>query len=233
MLRPSLRWRRTPPGTSGGSGSAAGVVCVRVRDASAQRSDTPNHVFQDGVDQGPREGRREGRWHDNRHTLVTELAESGAGDEVIMSIAGHVSRAMLSRYSHVRHGGEAAGPRRDRRTSNCGGRESGTEAERRQQTAVARNCQWFNSRKPSSVDSQTAYKKDTPIPENSAPNAARNGLELRHHGGLPGGPRRGGRARVGRMQPGEALAAGGRARRTCAGCSDSRHGIRQCRQCRP
>ena len=30
------------------------------------------------------------------------LAESGAGDEVIMSIAGHLSRAMLSRYSHVR-----------------------------------------------------------------------------------------------------------------------------------
>jgi hypothetical protein len=27
---------------------------------------------------------------------------SGAGDEVIMSIAGQVSRAMLSRYSHVR-----------------------------------------------------------------------------------------------------------------------------------
>lgn len=24
-----------------------------------------------------------GRWHDNRHKLVTELAESGAGDEVI------------------------------------------------------------------------------------------------------------------------------------------------------
>jgi len=43
-----------------------------------------------------------GRWHDNRHTLVTELSESGAGDEVIMSIAWHVSRAMLSRYSHVR-----------------------------------------------------------------------------------------------------------------------------------
>jgi hypothetical protein len=42
------------------------------------------------------------RWHDNRHMLVTELAETGAGDEVIMSIAGHVSRAMLSRYSHVR-----------------------------------------------------------------------------------------------------------------------------------
>ena len=43
-----------------------------------------------------------GRWRDNRYTLVTELAESGTGDEVISSIAGHVSRAMLSRYSHVR-----------------------------------------------------------------------------------------------------------------------------------
>jgi hypothetical protein len=38
----------------------------------------------------------------NRHTLVTELAESGAGVEGIVSIAGQVSRAMLSRYSHVR-----------------------------------------------------------------------------------------------------------------------------------
>lgn len=45
------------------------------------------------------QGHRAG--HDNR-PLATELAESGAGDEVIMSIAGHVSRAMLSRYSHVR-----------------------------------------------------------------------------------------------------------------------------------
>jgi hypothetical protein len=27
---------------------------------------------------------------------------TGTGDEVIMSIAGHVSRAMLSHYSHVR-----------------------------------------------------------------------------------------------------------------------------------
>jgi hypothetical protein len=43
-----------------------------------------------------------GRRHDNRRTLVTELPESGAGGEVIVSIAGQVSRAMLSRYSHVR-----------------------------------------------------------------------------------------------------------------------------------
>jgi integrase len=37
-----------------------------------------------------------------RHTLVTDLAESGAGDEVIQDIAGHVSRQMLKHYSHVR-----------------------------------------------------------------------------------------------------------------------------------
>jgi integrase len=43
-----------------------------------------------------------GRWHDTRHTLVTELAESGAGDQTIMDIAGHVSRQMLARYSHIR-----------------------------------------------------------------------------------------------------------------------------------
>jgi|SRR5579862_6205678 len=43
-----------------------------------------------------------GRWHDNRHTLVTELAESGAGDQTIMDIAGHVSKAMLKHYSHIR-----------------------------------------------------------------------------------------------------------------------------------
>lgn len=30
------------------------------------------------------------------------IQAEGAGHEVIVSIAGHVSRAMLSRYSHVR-----------------------------------------------------------------------------------------------------------------------------------
>jgi integrase len=42
------------------------------------------------------------RLHDLRHTAITKLAESGAGDETIMAIAGHVSRSMLSRYAHIR-----------------------------------------------------------------------------------------------------------------------------------
>ena len=33
---------------------------------------------------------------------MTELAESGAGDQTTMDIAGHVSRQMLSRYCHIR-----------------------------------------------------------------------------------------------------------------------------------
>ena len=43
-----------------------------------------------------------GRWHDNRHTLITDLAESGAGDQTIVDIAGHVSKQMLKHYSHIR-----------------------------------------------------------------------------------------------------------------------------------
>ena len=44
----------------------------------------------------------EGRFHDTRRTLITELAESGAGDQTIKEIAGHVSNQMLARYSHIR-----------------------------------------------------------------------------------------------------------------------------------
>ena len=43
-----------------------------------------------------------GRWHDNRHTFITGLAESGeAGDETIRDMAGHVSKQMLKHYSHL------------------------------------------------------------------------------------------------------------------------------------
>jgi len=42
------------------------------------------------------------RFHDLRHHAITELAESNASDQTIMSIAGHVSQKMLAHYSHVR-----------------------------------------------------------------------------------------------------------------------------------
>jgi integrase len=42
-----------------------------------------------------------GCWHEHRHTLTTELAESGGCDKMVMAIAGHLSRRMLERFSHV------------------------------------------------------------------------------------------------------------------------------------
>jgi integrase len=44
------------------------------------------------------------RWHDLRHTFITRLAEnSSVSEQTIMSLAGHVSRSMLQRYSHIRN----------------------------------------------------------------------------------------------------------------------------------
>jgi integrase len=44
-----------------------------------------------------------GRWHDNRHTAITELAESPeTSDETIRDMVGHVSKQMLKHYSHIR-----------------------------------------------------------------------------------------------------------------------------------
>ena len=43
------------------------------------------------------------RPHDLRHHAITKLAESvDASEQTIMSIAGHVSREMLTHYSHIR-----------------------------------------------------------------------------------------------------------------------------------
>jgi integrase len=42
------------------------------------------------------------RFHDLRHGLNTELAETGASDHVIQGITGHVSPEMTRHYAHVR-----------------------------------------------------------------------------------------------------------------------------------
>ncbi len=42
------------------------------------------------------------RFHDLRHTCITKLAEGQASEQTIMAIAGHLSRAMLESYSHIR-----------------------------------------------------------------------------------------------------------------------------------
>jgi hypothetical protein len=69
--------------------------------------------------------------------LTRRLSESGAGDEAIMSIAGHVSRAMLSRYSHVRMEAKRRALDEIAARQNASGEKRNAGAERRQQAAVA------------------------------------------------------------------------------------------------
>ena len=41
------------------------------------------------------------RWHDNRHTFCSRLAEKGAGIKTIQQLAGHKTVAMSARYMHM------------------------------------------------------------------------------------------------------------------------------------
>ena len=42
------------------------------------------------------------RLHDLRHTVATRMAEAGTPEGTMLSMLGHMSRAMLERYSHIR-----------------------------------------------------------------------------------------------------------------------------------
>lgn len=42
------------------------------------------------------------RWHDLRHTVCTKMAEASVPESTMLAIMGHMSRAMLERYSHIR-----------------------------------------------------------------------------------------------------------------------------------
>jgi integrase len=43
------------------------------------------------------------RWHDLRHTFISRLAENpNVSEETLKALAGHVSKRMLERYSHIR-----------------------------------------------------------------------------------------------------------------------------------
>jgi integrase len=42
------------------------------------------------------------RFHDLRHTVATKMAEAGIAESTMLALLGHMSRAMLERYSHIR-----------------------------------------------------------------------------------------------------------------------------------
>jgi hypothetical protein len=77
-LRPACQWGKIDP------------------TKSFRKWDTASRALRD-------EARLPGlRFHDLRHTVITELAEMDVADHVLESITGHLSRKMLEHYSHVR-----------------------------------------------------------------------------------------------------------------------------------
>jgi integrase-like protein len=63
---------------------------------------TPIQRWKVGWESARRAAKVSCRFHDLRHTFISRLAESRASDSTVMALAGHVSRAMMERYSHIR-----------------------------------------------------------------------------------------------------------------------------------
>jgi len=51
-----------------------------------------------------KQAKGECRMHDLRHSLVSELAESGTPSAIIRSISGHTTAQMLDLYPHISQG---------------------------------------------------------------------------------------------------------------------------------
>jgi Phage integrase family len=62
----------------------------------------PMHRWKVGYESARKIANVSCRFHDLRHTFISRLAESQASDLTVMALAGHVSRAMMERYSHIR-----------------------------------------------------------------------------------------------------------------------------------
>ena len=62
----------------------------------------PMHRWKVGWESARKTAKVSCRFHDLRHTFISRLAESQASDSTVMALAGHVSRAMMERYSHIR-----------------------------------------------------------------------------------------------------------------------------------
>jgi integrase len=63
---------------------------------------TPMQRWKVGWESARRAAKVTCRFHDLRHTFISRLAESQASDSTVMALAGHVSRAMMEKYSHIR-----------------------------------------------------------------------------------------------------------------------------------
>jgi integrase len=77
------------------------IGCPKCRQRQHPAHTCGNHECKAEID-GLRNPLAGLRFHDLRHTCITKLAEGQASEQTIMAIAGHVSRKMLERYSHIR-----------------------------------------------------------------------------------------------------------------------------------
>src|SRR5436309_13556043 len=76
---------------------------VRLSDWTPSPNDpTPLNIIENCLADCSQKGSVEGRFHDNRHSFITDLAESGAPDDAIRDLAAHVSKDMLKHDSHIR-----------------------------------------------------------------------------------------------------------------------------------
>jgi len=77
------------------------MVCVPIRQALSERPYSTRDYSETAWKTVRKKANVTGRWHDHRHTLITQLAENGAGEETIRQIVGHVSKEVLRDYLHV------------------------------------------------------------------------------------------------------------------------------------
>ncbi len=80
----------------------AGSSPVSVGKARSLRSDASRYGHYVGLGRTKEGHRRPCRLHDLRHTFATRLAENGVSESTMLALMGHMSRAMLERYSHIR-----------------------------------------------------------------------------------------------------------------------------------
>jgi hypothetical protein len=73
--------------------------CRRIRPVDPTRPVTSLKRAWDGVRE---KAGVDCRLHDLRHSFCTKLAEAGVGESVMLDLMGHMSAAMLRRYSHIR-----------------------------------------------------------------------------------------------------------------------------------
>ena len=83
-----------------------------------------------------------------RRKATRRVLNRAAGDEVIMSIAGHVSRAMLSRCSHVRMEAKRRALDEIAARQNAADEKREEESERREKVAVVSQSALVSSRSP-------------------------------------------------------------------------------------